>query len=482
MNTANLFLPITKVDEAKRLVYGRAAHEVIDHSDEVFDYNTSKGNFVKWSDLMNKESGGKSYGNIRGMHSNIAAGKIAEPLKFNDKEKAIDIVAKVVDDNEWEKVLEGVYTGFSMGGSYARKWADVIGGKSVTRYTANPNEVSLVDRPCIPTAKYFDIQKSDGTVLQKMFKSAEVEMAMLAGAVHEQRKAGFEQPTSATSGLNHYDQEGAKKPKPVDPDEDVVDKFIEKLLEKRGARNSSSDLGMLQSVHDTVCKLGATCSSMQKEDGEQVGKRSEDTNMADDKGVAKDAINAEGAKRGATVTNGTTGAGPESSNAAQGDPPDGDHGADRGVNGKKKKNPFADMDDDDQEKAAKMWKAFKEKEAADAQASSEERIAKSVTNTVLAALTEAGVLTKKAAAVKDDDIDLSKITKADNDGKKPVLMVVGKDGKVEKVDGTGEDESKLVKVATAALPGEKTTDETNAATLIKAAFRKPMTHDQLFGR
>lgn len=483
MNTATVFLPITKVDEAKRLVYGRIAHEVVDHSDEVFDYTTSKGNFVSWSNLMNKESGGKSFGNVRGMHSNIAAGKFVQPLQFNDAEKAIDAVVKVVDDNEWEKVLEGVYTGFSMGGTYERKWPDVVGGKSVTRYTANPNEVSLVDRPCIPTAKYFDIQKKDGSVLQKMFKSAEI--AMLAGAVHQAHKE-FSQPTSATSGINAYDQEGAKKPKPVEkadePTEDDVQKAIVTILEKRGARNSASDLSMLQSVHDTVCKLGAACSSMQKEDGQAGNANSGDSDMAKEDGVAKDAINSEGAKRGATVTNGTSGAGPQSSNGQHADPPEGGHGADRGDNNKAKKKPAFlednDDDDDDAKEAKKLLKAHRAKQAADAQASSEERIAKSVTATVLAALTEAGVLTKK----EDIDVVIEKAAPPkDNDSKAPALFAIGKDGKAVKAEGTGKSND-LSKVASRALPGEKETETVNAATLIKAAYGKPMTHDQLFGR
>ena len=33
-----LFAGITKVDEAKRLVYGRAVQEVADRADEIFDY------------------------------------------------------------------------------------------------------------------------------------------------------------------------------------------------------------------------------------------------------------------------------------------------------------------------------------------------------------------------------------------------------------------------------------------------------------
>jgi len=477
MSNANVFVPITKVDEEKRLVYGRIAHEVVDHADEVFDYNSSKANFQRWSSQIMADSGGKSLGNVRGMHSNIAAGKLTD-MRFTDAEKAIDVTAKVVDNNEWDKVLEGVYTGFSMGGTYQRKWPDVMSGKNVTRYTADPSEVSLVDRPCIPTAKFFDIQKKDGTVVPKMFKSAATEVAMLAGAVHEVVKE-FLQPTSATSGINAYDQEGAKKPKKTkmdEPTDEDVHKAVVTILEKRGARNSASDLAMLQSVHDTVCKLGAACSSMQKDEvSGQVDKANEVTNMADEE-VKKDAIQSEGSKRGATVTNGTAGAGPESSNAAQGEPPAGGHGADRGINGKKKKSDDEDddMSDDDKKEAAKMWKAAKAKEAEDAQTAQESRIAKSVTDNVLAALTAAGVLTK---AVETG------VTKAtDNDGKKPALFAVGKDGTAAKADGLGEGETKLTKVAASTLPGEKTSDDTNAATLIKAAYAKPMTHDQLFGR
>lgn len=184
-----IFARITKVDEAKRLVIGRAAQEVVDKDDEVFDYETSKPNFMKWSAEVFAESGGKSYGNMRAMHSNIAAGKITN-IDFNDSEKAIDIETKVVDDNEWEKVLEGVYTGFSIGGKYTKKWASVIDEKPCTRYTANPSEISYVDRPCIPTARFYEVKKADGSLHTQAFK-------------------GFDTPTGATTGMSEYDQ-GAK--------------------------------------------------------------------------------------------------------------------------------------------------------------------------------------------------------------------------------------------------------------------------------
>ena len=98
--TMRVFAQITKVDAAKRLVYGRACQQVLDHSGEVFDYEKSKPYFKAWSEKIHADTDGKSYGNIRSMHGKISAGKIAEPLIFNDAEKAIDIVGKIVDDNE----------------------------------------------------------------------------------------------------------------------------------------------------------------------------------------------------------------------------------------------------------------------------------------------------------------------------------------------------------------------------------------------
>lgn len=176
--SANIFFQINKVDEEKRLVYGQAVAEVPDRSGEIFDYETSKPLFEAWSAEVQRDTAGKSYGNIRSMHSKVAAGKIAEPLNFDDDHKSINIAAKVVDDNEWEKVLEGVHTGFSIGGSYVKKWQD----GDLTRYTAEPNEISLVDRPCVPTAKFFDVVKSDGTVHKVAFKEGSMTQETQAAA------------------------------------------------------------------------------------------------------------------------------------------------------------------------------------------------------------------------------------------------------------------------------------------------------------
>ena len=171
-----VFAQINKVDVAKREVWGRAAQEFPDHSGEIMDYETSKPHFEEWSSSFQKASEGKSMGNVRSMHGNVAAGKVIS-LNFDDVQKSVDIGVKVVDDNEWAKVLEGVHTGFSIGGKYVKKWVD----GALTRYTASPSEISLVDRPCIPTATFFDIVKADGVITKMSFKSQPEEIKLEAG-------------------------------------------------------------------------------------------------------------------------------------------------------------------------------------------------------------------------------------------------------------------------------------------------------------
>jgi len=167
------FFQLRKVDEEKRLVYGRATQEVVDRSGEIMDYESSRPLIEAWSAETLDASRGLSKGNVRSQHrKDSTAGKVVE-LTFDDESKSVDMVVKVVDDGDWKKVTEGVYTGFSLGGSYAKKWTDpklkTSLGSPVTRYTALPSEVSLVDRPCVQSATFFDVLKADGTTEQKQF-------------------------------------------------------------------------------------------------------------------------------------------------------------------------------------------------------------------------------------------------------------------------------------------------------------------------
>ncbi len=165
----NQFITLTKVDVAKREVYGTAAIEQPDRAGEIMDYEKSLPNFINWSREMEKNSGGKSLGNVREMHEARAVGKV---IHFEPREetKSIHVGVKVVDDQAWRKVLEGVYTGFSVGGSYGEKWADGM-DKMLTRYEAKPAEISLADVPCMPGAT-FEIVKADGSSELKKFANA----------------------------------------------------------------------------------------------------------------------------------------------------------------------------------------------------------------------------------------------------------------------------------------------------------------------
>lgn len=156
----NFQIPLTKIDEERRLIIGRAAQEMPDRTKEIMDYATAKPAFETWSQQFQEASNGLSKGNLRVMHSKVVAGKIVD-LNFDDANKAVDIVAKVVDDGEWRKCIEGVYTGFSIGGGYARRWQDDGG---LTRYTPRIAEISLVDNPCIPSARFAELVKADGLV------------------------------------------------------------------------------------------------------------------------------------------------------------------------------------------------------------------------------------------------------------------------------------------------------------------------------
>ena len=182
----NLFAQLTKVDEAKRLVFARAAQEVVDKSDEIMDYISSKPHFQKWSSEISADTDGKNLGNVRAMHGKIAAGRLTQ-IDFNDSEKAVDVCAYISDDQEFRKCLDGTYTGLSIGGSYVgEKIVEKIDGKDIKRYTARPAEISLVDRPCIPTAKFFSVEKADGTLAKVDFKDPDpLDTSSVAAAIEK---------------------------------------------------------------------------------------------------------------------------------------------------------------------------------------------------------------------------------------------------------------------------------------------------------
>jgi flagellar motility protein MotE (MotC chaperone) len=281
----SLFLPIAKVDEENRLVYGVATAEELDNSGEIYDYASSKPYIEAWSNGFVEKTNGQSCGNLRAMHQAISAGKIVE-LNFDDDQKKVEVCAKVVDDNEWQKTLEGVYTGFSFSGRAVKKWADpAAGGK---RYTLKPTELSLADKPCVPSATFFDVVKVDGTVEKRKFKTPLKGSASVPKQDDVQKNmydvSSLAQLLASLNGIRsnavwEAQNEGDNSPVPGKL-KDAIDNLAAILIEmtqeeaaeltakldsagdiqKAGARNSKEDMDKIQAIHDHSVTLGASCS------------------------------------------------------------------------------------------------------------------------------------------------------------------------------------------------------------------------------
>lgn len=121
------YIPITRVDEEKRMVYGYATTEAVDSYGTVIDLDSVKRclpDYLQWR-------------NIREMHQPSAVGR-ADDITLD--ENGLYIGAKIIDDQAWKKVKEGVYKGFSVGGKKDYQEDDRIFMKRI-------NEISLADRP-----------------------------------------------------------------------------------------------------------------------------------------------------------------------------------------------------------------------------------------------------------------------------------------------------------------------------------------------
>jgi hypothetical protein len=169
-----LFGPIFKVRDTSdgMFVEGCLAAEEEDFEHEIMDYKTSKPLFQKWSEDVAQKSGGLSVGNLRGQHNpKILAGKFVE-INYDDESKKINVVAKVIDPTEQDKVREGCYTSFSTGAQYAKKWRD----GNLTRWTAAPFEGSLVDIGSMPSTRGFVYCAADGKEEQRSFDGGRREL------------------------------------------------------------------------------------------------------------------------------------------------------------------------------------------------------------------------------------------------------------------------------------------------------------------
>ena len=139
-----VYLPIAKVDAERREVWGYASTEARD----------DQGEIVKRDALIAALGDYMKFANIREMHQLSAVG-VAKEAAVDDK--GLYIGAKIVDDQAWQKVVAGVYKGYSIGGRVTQR--DPADYKTITGLVLN--EISLVDRPANPEA-VFDYWKAGG--------------------------------------------------------------------------------------------------------------------------------------------------------------------------------------------------------------------------------------------------------------------------------------------------------------------------------
>lgn len=121
-------------------VYGKATDETLDVDKQICDDAWLKQAMPDW--MMQG-------GNVREMHSSIAAGVATD---YENKSDGHYITAKVVDEGSIKKVKAGVLKGFSIGIRNPQVIRDnkAAGGRIVGGMIV---EVSLVDRPANPSAK-----------------------------------------------------------------------------------------------------------------------------------------------------------------------------------------------------------------------------------------------------------------------------------------------------------------------------------------
>ena len=179
------YFQLEKFDAFQGIATGIATSETKDRDNEILDYAKSKPYFEAWSDSVHKDSGGKSFGNVRLQHDDKKVAGRLNAIEFNDDAKMIRVEAKIVDPVAKELLETGCLTGFSIGGRYVDKSKDVDG---TVRYVADPCEISVVDRPALPEAVFQSV-KADGTIELKKFAKYEGEPKEVVAPKVEPAKA-----------------------------------------------------------------------------------------------------------------------------------------------------------------------------------------------------------------------------------------------------------------------------------------------------
>jgi hypothetical protein len=191
-DNVRLSMPFSKVDQERRIVSGFATLDNIDKQSDIVTTEASLDAFAKFR------------GNIREMHQPSAVGKMVafkedkyfdpESKKFYSGVYVSAYVSKGAQD-AWEKVLDGTYTGFSIGGRM-NKWDDGYDEKMETPIRIIKEydlvELSLVDNPANQFANILSVEKNQSgetilkgdvvdTVIENVFWDKVSGLVMVSG-------------------------------------------------------------------------------------------------------------------------------------------------------------------------------------------------------------------------------------------------------------------------------------------------------------
>jgi outer membrane murein-binding lipoprotein Lpp len=183
-----LSMPFNKVDKERRTVSGFATLDNLDKQDDIVTTEASLKAFKKFR------------GNIREMHQPSAVGKMVsfkeDKYYDSDSEKMYSgvVVSAYISkgaQDAWEKVLDGTYTGFSIGGRM-NTWDDAYDEKMDKQIRIIKDydlvELSLVDSPANQFANIVSVEKVDGvdivkgmdTVIENVFWDKESGIVMVS--------------------------------------------------------------------------------------------------------------------------------------------------------------------------------------------------------------------------------------------------------------------------------------------------------------
>lgn len=271
------YFTIAKLDQEHRIVEGFASTEALDSQGDVVDADAIKGalpDYMQWANLREMHIGPDGEQEVAAVGTVLKAEVIDGDVEVDGQvyHNPLHIIAKVVDDDAWNKVKEGVYKGFSIGGKILKAVREQLEGQTIRRIVKLLLfEISLVDRPANPDAKIFvwkgigmDLEKAAGdpqkiiAAIQVARNDAELAGDLNGAALYTQAialvlqasgDADADEPEAEPAAETPAEAEGA-----VEGDMQMA---VKPRMQKAGRAISTDRMSAMKSVVKTLLQLMA---------------------------------------------------------------------------------------------------------------------------------------------------------------------------------------------------------------------------------